>query len=433
MKSDLRDKGKASLTASDKNAELQIFEGSIGPDVIALKGLHKATGHFTYDPGFGVTASCESKLTYIDGKEGILAHRGYKIDELAEHADFLEAAQLLLEGELPNEQAKQEFAQNIKSRAEIPVIANQLFTAFDRDAHPMSFLTAFFGNLASFHYDDMDVSDPGWLKEQAMNIIAQMPTIAARILRYGRSEDFIAPEPGLGYAENFLRMCFAKPDAAGVSPLIADALEKIFVLHIDHEQNASTATVRMAASTGCSPYAALAAGCAALWGPAHGGANEACIKMLTEIGSVDNISAFIDRAKDKNDPFRLMGFGHRVYKNFDPRAIVMQKRCREVLKELGMQDDPLLKIATELEDRALDDPYFVERKLYPNVDFYSGIIFKAIGFPSHYFTILFALARSAGWIAQLIELRSDPALRIGRPRQIYTGSGLRPFAPISQR
>ena len=422
------------IKIGDKSADLPVMSGTLGPDVIDIGKLYGATGAFTFDPGFLSTASCESKITYIDGDEGILLHRGYAIDELAEKGDFLETCYLLLYGELPTPKQKAEFDYTVTRHTMVHDQMTRFFQGFRRDAHPMAVMVGCVGALAAFYHDSTDITDPKQRMIASMRMIAKMPTIAAMAYKYNIGQPFVYPKNDLGYASNFLRMCFAVPcEEYQVNPVIARALDRIFVLHADHEQNASTSTVRIAGSTGANPFACIAAGIAALWGPAHGGAHEICLDMLREIGTVDRIPQFIARAKDKNDPFRLMGFGHRVYKNFDPRAKIMHKTCHEVLKEMGIKDDPLLDVAMELERIALSDPYFIERKLYPNVDFYSGITLKAMGFPTSMFTALFAVARTVGWIAQWKEMIEDPNQKIGRPRQLYVGQTKRDYVGIDQR
>jgi len=418
----------------DKVVDMPVKSGTIGPDVIDIGKLYNATGCFTFDPGFLSTAACESKITYIDGDEGILLHRGYPIEQLADHGDFLETCYLLLHGELPSPTEKAEFDYTVTRHTMVHDQMSRFFQGFRRDAHPMAVLVGAVGALAAFYHDSTDINDPRQRMIASHRMIAKMPTLAAMAYKYNIGQPFVYPKNDLDYASNFLRMCFAVPcEEYKVNPVLARALDRIFILHADHEQNASTSTVRLAGSTGANPFACIAAGIAALWGPAHGGANEICLRMLMEIGSVDRIPEFIARAKDKNDPFRLMGFGHRVYKNFDPRAKIMHKTCHEVLAELGIKDDPLLDVAMELERIALSDPYFIERKLYPNVDFYSGITLKAMGFPTTMFTALFAVARTVGWIAQWTEMIGDPNQKIGRPRQLYTGEPHRDYKPIGKR
>ena len=419
---------KAHLTVDglDTPIELPIYSSTEGPDVIDVANISKS-GFFTFDPGFVATAACESKITYIDGDNGILLHRGYPIDQLATESDYLETCYLLLNGELPNAAQKEEFTQAIKEHSAVdPSVAN-LVKTFARDAHPMAIMCSALGALAAVYNDGLDITDAEARKITAYRLIGQMPTLAAMAYRHGRGEDFIAPDSSLNYAENFLHMAFGKAgEAPKVNPVLARAMDRIFVLHADHEQNASTSTVRLSGSSGTNPFAAIAGGIATLWGPAHGGANEAVLKMLEEIGSEENIDAFVAKAKDKNDPFRLMGFGHRVYKNFDPRAKVMKQSCDEVLAELGMENSPLLAIAKRLETIALEDDYFITKKLYPNVDFYSGIIMKAIGIPAEMFTVIFATGRAVGWYAHWDEMVSAP-YKIGRPRQLYTGSTQRDY------
>jgi citrate synthase len=399
-----------------------IMEGTVGPSVIDISKLYAQTGQFTYDPGFTSTASCESKITYIDGDEGVLLYRGYPIDQLAEQSNFLEVAYLLLNGELPTQAKFAEFEHAITHHTMMHEQLRDLFSGFRRDAHPMAVMCGVVGALSAFYHDSTDINDPYQRMVASRRLIAKMPTIAAMAYKYSVGQPFVYPRNDLDYTANFLHMCFAVP--AGeykVSPTLARAMDRIFILHADHEQNASTSTVRLASSSGANPFACIAAGIACLWGPAHGGANEAALNMLREIGTVDRIPEYIKKAKSKDDPFRLMGFGHRVYKNYDPRARVMQQTCHEVLGELGIKDDPLLDVAMELEKIALSDEYFIEKKLYPNIDFYSGITLKAMGFPTTMFTALFALARTVGWVAQWMEMIDDPAQRIGRPRQLYTG------------
>ena len=418
----------------DISVEMPVKSGTIGPDVIDIGKLYNATGCFTFDPGFLSTAACESKITYIDGDEGVLLHRGYPIEQLADHGDFLETCYLLLHGELPTPAEKAQFDYTVTRHTMVHDQMSRFFQGFRRDAHPMAVLVGAVGALAAFYHDSTDINDPRQRMIASHRMIAKMPTLAAMAYKYNIGQPFVYPKNDLDYASNFLRMCFAVPcEEYKVNPVLARALDRIFILHADHEQNASTSTVRLAGSTGANPFACIAAGIAALWGPAHGGANEICLRMLMEIGSVDRIPEFIARAKDKNDPFRLMGFGHRVYKNFDPRAKIMHKTCHEVLAELGIKDDPLLDVAMELERIALSDPYFIERKLYPNVDFYSGITLKAMGFPTTMFTALFAVARTVGWIAQWTEMIGDPNQKIGRPRQLYTGEPRRDYLPVGKR
>lgn len=424
----------AKLTLPDgKEINLPIKKASIGQDVIDISTLYKESGMFTYDPGFLSTASCESKITYIDGDKGVLSHGGYSIEDLAKKAEYLEVAYLLLNHDLPNQNQYQDFSKNIKSNMLVHDQINILLRGFPRKAHPMAIMVGAVASLSAFYHETMDLTSAEGRLDVVYKIIAKMPTLAAMAYKYSIGEPIIYPKHNLGFAENFLQMLFEKPtENYKVSPTIAKAMEMIFVLHADHEQNASTSTVRLAGSSGANPFACIGAGISSLWGPAHGGANEEVIEMLQEIRTLDRIPEFIKRAKDKNDPFRLMGFGHRVYKNYDPRASVLKKACDEVLGELGIKD-PLLDIAIELEKIALNDEYFVSRKLFPNVDFYSGIIYKALGIPSNLFTVIFAIARSAGWISQWKEMIEDPAFKIGRPRQLYTGSAKREFISIEKR
>ena len=424
----------ASLEFDGKSHEFKVYKGSVGPDVIDISALYKDTGAFTYDPGFTSTASCESKITFIDGDEGILLHRGYPIDQLAEHGDFLEVCYLLLYGELPTKSQKEDFDYRVTRHTMVHEQMSRFFTGFRRDAHPMAVMCGVVGALSAFYHDSTDISDEYQRMVASIRLIAKMPTIAAMAYKYHIGQPFIYPKNELNYAANFLHMCFAVPcEEYKVNPVLARAMERIFILHADHEQNASTSTVRLAGSSGANPFACIAAGIACLWGPAHGGANEAALNMLNEIGSVDRIPEFIARAKSKDDPFRLMGFGHRVYKNYDPRAKIMQQTTHEVLAEIGIKDDPILDVAMELERIALHDQYFIDKKLYPNIDFYSGITLKALGFPTTMFTVLFAVARTVGWIAQWKEMIEDPQQKIGRPRQLYTGSPNRDYVPIAKR
>ncbi len=424
----------AKLQTAGKDFEFAVETGTIGPDVIDVSSLYGQTGQFTYDPGFTSTASCKSSITYIDGEQGILLHRGYPIDQLAEKGSFIETCYLLLNGELPNKEQLKEFDTAITRHTMLHEQLYKFSTGFRRDAHPMAVMVGVVGALSAFYHDSTDINDPEQRKIASRRLIAKIPTIAAMAYKYSVGQPFIYPRNDLDYASNFLHMCFAVPcEDYKVSPTLARAMDKIFILHADHEQNASTSTVRLAGSSGANPFACIAAGIACLWGPSHGGANEAALDMLNEIGSVDRIPEFIARAKDKNDPFRLMGFGHRVYKNYDPRARVMQKTCHEVLNELGVKDDPLLAVAMELERIALSDEYFVEKKLYPNIDFYSGITLKAMGFPTTMFTVLFALARTVGWVSQWNEMVEDPSQRIGRPRQLYVGAAERDYVALSKR
>lgn len=422
------------LQVDGKTVEMAIKPGSVGPSVIDIAKLYAQTGMFTYDPGFTSTASCESQITYIDGDAGVLLYRGYPIEQLAEHGDFLETCYLLLEGELPTAAQKADFDYRVTRHTMVHEQMSRFFHGFRRDAHPMAVMVGSIGALSAFYHDSTDISDPTQRMIASMRMIAKVPTLAAMAYKYTVGQPFVYPSNALDYTSNFLRMCFAVPaEEYKVNPVLSRALDRIFILHADHEQNASTSTVRLAGSSGANPFACIAAGTACLWGPAHGGANEAALKMLEEIGTVENIPKYIAKAKDKNDPFRLMGFGHRVYKNYDPRAKIMQKTTHEVLAELGIKDDPMLDIAIELERIALSDEYFIEKKLYPNIDFYSGITLKAMGFPTSMFTVLFAVARTVGWIAQWKEMIEDPSQRIGRPRQLYTGSPQRDYTPIGRR
>ncbi|WP_439633789.1 citrate synthase [Glycocaulis sp.] len=434
MKNKTEKTGSAQLTINGKTIDLPVLGGSVGPDVIDIRTLYRDAGVFTYDPGFTSTASCESQITYIDGDEGILLYRGYPIDQLAENSSFIEVSYLLLHGELPSAKELEEFDWTIRRHTMLHDQFDQFFRGYRRDAHPMAVMVGTVGALSAFYHDSTDINDPKARTIASHRMIAKMPTIAARAFKYSVGQPFISPRNELDYASNFLRMCFAVPaEDYKVSPTLARAMDRIFILHADHEQNASTSTVRLAGSSGANPFACIAAGIASLWGPAHGGANEAALNMLEEIGSVDRIPEYIKRAKDKDDPFRLMGFGHRVYKNYDPRAKVMRTTCHEVLDELGVKNDPLLQVAMELERIALEDPYFVEKKLYPNIDFYSGITLRAMGFPTEMFTVLFALARTVGWIAQWSEMIEDPTQKIGRPRQVFTGATERAYLPVSKR
>jgi citrate synthase len=433
MQNKVKPNGKASITANGKTVELPVYSGSIGPDVIDIGKFHAQTGMFTLDPGFTSTASCESQITYIDGDAGILLHRGYPIDQLAEKSNFLEVCYLLLHGELPHAAEGADFVRTITRHTMLHAQFDRFFDGFRRDAHPMAIMCGAVGALSAFYHDSTNVDDPVQRQVAQHRMIAKMPTIAARAFKYSSGQPFVSPRNEYDYASNFLRMCFAVPaEDYVINPVLARAMDRIFILHADHEQNASTSTVRLAGSSGANPFACIAAGIACLWGPAHGGANEAALQMLQEIGTVDNVRKHVDKVKNKVDGVRLMGFGHRVYKNYDPRATVMQKTCREVLKEVGI-NDPLLEVAMELERIALSDEYFIEKKLYPNVDFYSGITLKAMGFPVSMFTVLFALARTVGWIAQWEEMTTDSTQRIGRPRQVYTGAPRRDYVPIDAR
>jgi citrate synthase len=434
---DYRSKGmteEATVSIGGVRHDLPVRQGTIGPEVIDITSLYQDTGCFTYDPGFTSTASCESKITYIDGDKGILLYRGYPIDQLAEHCTFLETAYLLLYGELPKADEYEKFKQRITRHTMVHEQMNRFYTGFRRDAHPMAIMVGVVGALSAFYHDSIDIQDPKQREMASVRMIAKMPTIAAMAFKYSVGQPFVYPKNELDYSANFLRMCFAVPcEEFQVDPVLTRAMRRIFILHADHEQNASTSTVRLAGSSGANPFACISAGIACLWGPAHGGANEAALTMLEEIGSVDRIPEYIRRAKDKNDPFRLMGFGHRVYKNYDPRAKIMQKTCHEVLEAVGHTDDPILKVALELERIALSDEYFIQKKLYPNIDFYSGITLKALGFPTDMFTVLFAIARTVGWIAQWMEMIEDPLQRIGRPRQLYTGATERQYIPVAAR
>jgi citrate synthase len=425
---------EASVLLGGASHDLPIRRGTLGPDVIDIATLYQDTGHFTYDPGFTSTASCESKITFIDGDKGVLLYRGYPIDQLAERGEFMETCYLLLYGELPSREQYQDFRKLIVMHTMVHEQMARFYTSFRRDAHPMAVMVGVVGALSAFYHDSLDIHDPEQREMASVRMIAKMPTIAAMAYKYSIGQPFIYPKNDLGYSANFLNMCFAVPcEEYKVDPVLARAMDRIFILHADHEQNASTSTVRLAGSSGANPFACISAGIACLWGPAHGGANEAALTMLQEIGSVDRIPEYIKRAKDRNDPFRLMGFGHRVYKNYDPRARIMQKTCHEVLDAVGHGNDPILQVALELERIALNDDYFIEKKLYPNIDFYSGITLKALGFPTDMFTVLFAIARTVGWIAQWKEMIEDPLQRIGRPRQLYTGATERSYMPIEAR
>ena len=424
---------QATLTVDGKSYEFPVLEGSVGPDVIDIRKLYGQSHMFTYDPGFTSTGSCESSLTYIDGEEGVLLHRGYPIGQLAEHSSFMEVAYLLLNGELPNQSELVNFDRTISRHTMLHEQLATFYRGFRRDAHPMAIMCGVVGALSAFYHDSTDIADPEHRKISSHRLIAKMPTIAAMAYKYSVGQPFMYPDNNLSYTGNFLRMTFGVPaEEYEVIPAVERAMDRIFILHADHEQNASTSTVRLAGSSGANPFACIAAGIACLWGPAHGGANEAARNMLHEIGTPDRIPHFIERAKDKNDPFRLMGFGHRVYKNYDPRATVMQKTVREVFEALKVTD-PVFETAMRREEIALSDPYFVEKKLFPNVDFYSGIILSAIGFPTTMFTALFALARTVGWVAQWNEMISDPGQKIGRPRQLYTGPTQRDYLPVDKR
>jgi citrate synthase len=423
----------ATLTIDNQAIELPIISGTVGPDVLDIRKLYAQSDRFTFDPGFTSTASCESQLTYIDGDEGILLHRGYPIQQLSEDSSFMEVSYLLLNGELPSKADLDDFSYTISRHTMLHEQLATFYRGFRRDAHPMAIMCGVVGALSAFYHDSTDIADPEQRKIASHRLIAKMPTIAAMAYKYSVGQPFIYPDNSLSYTGNFLRMTFGVPaEPYEVNPVVERALDRIFILHADHEQNASTSTVRLAGSSGANPFACIAAGIACLWGPAHGGANEAALNMLREIGTPDKIPHYIERAKDKNDPFRLMGFGHRVYKNYDPRATVMQKTVREVLTALKVKD-PIFDVALQLEEMALNDPYFIEKKLFPNVDFYSGIILSAIGFPTTMFTVLFALARTVGWVAQWNEMISDPGQKIGRPRQLYTGPAQRDYVPVASR
>ncbi len=425
-------KAQLTIEGTDLAIELPIRSGTVGPDVIDVGALTK-NGFFTYDPGFVSTAACESSITYIDGGKGVLLHRGFPIDVLAENSSYLESCYLLLHGELPTAEQFEEFESAITHHTMVHESIHQFFEGFHHNAHPMAKMCGAVGSLSAFYHDDLDITNEKHRITAAYRLVAKMPTLAAMCYKHHVGQPFLYPDNSLGYAENFLRMMFGTPcEEYKVNPVLAKAMDRIFLLHADHEQNASTSTVRLAGSSGANPYACIAAGIATLWGPAHGGANEAVLQMLEEIGDESNIDAYIAKAKDKNDPFRLMGFGHRVYKNFDPRAKVMKQTCSEVFAELGVENDPLLRIAKRLEQIALEDPYFVEKKLYPNVDFYSGIIMKAIGIPTEMFTVIFAVGRTVGWIAHWHEMISQ-GTRIGRPRQLYTGYDVREYVPVEKR
>ena len=423
----------AKLSLGDKNFEYGVLSGSVGPDVIDIRKLYAQTGNFTYDPGFTSTASCESAITYIDGDEGVLLHRGYPIGQLAEHSSFMEVSYLLLNGELPHAAELEKFSTTITRHTMLHEQMATFFRGFRRDAHPMAIMCGAVGALSAFYHDSTDITDPHQRMIASHRLIAKMPTIAAMAYQYSVGRPFLYPQNSLSYTGNFLRMTFGNPaEPYEVNPIVEKVMDRIFILHADHEQNASTSTVRLAGSSGANPFACIAAGIACLWGPAHGGANEAALNMLREIKTPDRIPHYIERAKNKDDPFRLMGFGHRVYKNYDPRATVMQQTVREVLKELNVTD-PIFEVALQLEEMALKDSYFIEKKLFPNVDFYSGVILSAIGFPTTMFTVLFALARTVGWVAQWNEMISDPEQKIGRPRQLYTGSPQREYVPVANR
>ena len=427
-------KEKANLKLNGDLYDFDVHEGTIGPDVLDISKLYAQSGKFTYDPGFTSTANCKSTITYIDGEEGTLLYRGYPIDQLAEQGNYLETCYLLLNGELPNQDEYNKFEETINEYTLVNEQLNRFFTGFRPDAHPMAIMCGVVGALSAFYHDSIDINDPEQRRIACHRLIAKMPTLAAMAYKHSLGQPFMYPKNDLDYAANFLNMCFGLPtEDKNVDTTLAKAMDKILILHADHEQNASTSTVRLAGSSGANPFACIASGIACLWGPAHGGANEACIRMLEEINNVDNIPEYVKKAKDKNDPFRLMGFGHRVYKNFDPRAKVMQKICHEVLDHLGIKDDPLLAIAVELEKIALEDDYFVEKKLYPNIDFYSGIVMKSLGFPMDMFTVLFAVGRTVGWVSQWNEMIEDTSQRIGRPRQLYIGNEHRQYIGMHKR
>jgi citrate synthase len=427
-------KKTATLTFDGKSIELPMYSPTAGPDVIDIRKLYAQGDVFTYDPGFTSTAACDSTITFIDGGKGELLHRGYPIDQLAEKSHYLEVCFLLLYGELPTAAELVDFEDRVTRHTMVHEQMMNFFKGFRRDAHPMAIMTGVIGAMSAFYHDSLDINDPEQREVASIRMIAKMPTIAAMAFQYANGRPFVYPRNDLDYASNFLRMCFAVPaEEYEVDPILARAMDRIFTLHADHEQNASTSTVRLAGSSGANPFACIAAGIACLWGPAHGGANQACLEMLEEIGTVDRIPEFIARAKDKNDPFRLMGFGHRVYKNFDPRAMVLKESADEVLDLMGIENNPKLQVARELERQALEDPYFKEKKLFPNVDFYSGIIFEAMGFPTSMFTPIFALSRTVGWISQWKEMLDDPALKIGRPRQLYHGETMRDYIDVENR
>ncbi|MBE0579259.1 citrate synthase [Devosia sp.] len=424
----------AKLVIGDQTHEFPVLSGSVGPDVIDIRSLYAKTGMFTYDPGFTSTAACDSAITYIDGDKGQLLYRGYPIEQLSEKSSYIEVCYLLLYGELPSKAQLEEFSELVTRHTMVHEQMHYFYRGFRRDAHPMAIMTGVVGAMAAFYHDSTDISDPRQREIASIRMIAKMPTIAAMAYKYSVGQPFVYPRNDLDYASNFLHMCFSVPaEPFVINPTIAKAMDLIFTLHADHEQNASTSTVRLAGSSDANPFACIAAGVACLWGPAHGGANEAALNMLKEIGTVDRIPEFIARAKDKSDNFKLMGFGHRVYKNFDPRATVMQKTAKEVLDLLGVHNNPTLQVAQELEKIALEDPYFIDRKLYPNVDFYSGIILEAIGFPTSMFTVLFSVARTVGWISQWKEMIADPQKKIGRPRQLYDGAPARDYSALGAR
>jgi citrate synthase len=434
MDTKIKPAGKMTVAYNGKTTDLPVYAGTHGPDVVDIRSFYKATGCFTFDPGFTSTASCESQITFIDGDEGVLLYRGYPIEELAERSDFLEVAYLLLHGELPTKTQQSSFNHAITMHTMVHEQLKRFYNGFRSDAHPMAIMVGVVGALSAFYHDSTDITDAKQRVIASHRLIAKIPTLAAMAYKYSIGQPFVFPQNRLSYTANFMNMCFAVPaEEYKLNPILVDALDKIFILHMDHEQNASTSTVRLAGSSGANPFACIAAGIASLWGPSHGGANEAALNMLEEIGTVDRIPQYIAKAKDKDSGFRLMGFGHRVYKNYDPRAKVMRKACHDVLNALGVKNDPLLEVALELERIALSDSYFIEKKLYPNIDFYSGITLKALGFPKSMFTVLFALARTVGWIAQWTEMLEDDSQKIGRPRQLYTGAAKRAYKPIERR
>jgi citrate synthase len=433
-KTGMEAKKSAKLSFDGKEIDLPIYSPTVGPDVLDIRKLYGQGGVFTYDPGFTSTAACDSTITYIDGDEGVLLHRGYPIGQLAAKSHYLEVCYLLLYGELPSATQLEDFETRVTRHTMVHEQMHNFFRGFRRDSHPMATMVGVVGAMSAFYHDSLDINDQQQREVASIRLIAKMPTIAAMAYKYSIGQPFVYPRNDLDYAANFLHMCFSVPaEQYNVDPILARAMDRIFTLHADHEQNASTSTVRLASSSGANPFACIAAGIACLWGPAHGGANQACLEMLREIGTVDRIPEYIARAKDKNDPFRLMGFGHRVYKNFDPRAKVMKESADEVLALLGVENNPTLQVAKELEKIALEDPYFIEKKLYPNVDFYSGIILDAIGFPTSMFTPIFALARTVGWVSQWKEQLADPQLKIGRPRQLYLGSTAKDYVDIENR
>ncbi|WP_456391301.1 citrate synthase [Profundibacter sp.] len=427
-------KKTATLTFDGKTLELPIYSPTVGPDVIDIRKLYGQGGVFTYDPGFTSTAACDSAITYIDGNQGILLHRGYPIDQLTEKSHYLEVCYLLLYGELPSAAEMEDFEERVTRHTMLHEQMMHFFRGFRRDAPPMAIMVGVVGAMSAFYHDSTDINDPHQREVASIRMVAKMPTIAAMAYKYSQGQPFVYPRNDLDYASNFLRMCFSVPaEEYVVDPILARAMDRIFTLHADHEQNASTSTVRLAGSSGANPFACIAAGIACLWGPSHGGANQACLEMLEEIGSVERIPEFIARAKDKDDPFRLMGFGHRVYKNFDPRATVLKESADEVLELMGIENNPKLQVAKALEKAALEDPYFKDKKLFPNVDFYSGIILEAMGFPTSMFTPIFALSRTVGWISQWKEMLDDPQLKIGRPRQLYQGESFRDYINVEDR